>query len=57
MNMQKSKEQQMQKKDYDKKQILWEETQERMHELYPRVKEIDTGQVDHNVHTDHQFWQ
>ena len=54
MNMRKSKEQQIRKKEFEKKQRLWEETQARMHELYGSVAEMETDQVDDNPPIDNQ---
>lgn len=52
--MRKSKEQQIRKKEFEKKQRLWEETQARMHELYGSVAEMETDQVDDNPPIDNQ---
>ena len=54
MNMRKSKEQQIRKKEFEKKQRLWEETQARMQELYGSVAEMETDQVDDNPPIDNQ---
>ena len=52
--MRKSKEQQIRKKEFEKKQRLWEETQARMQELYGSVAEMETDQVDDNPPIDNQ---
>ena len=54
MNMRKSKEQQVRKKEYEKKQRLWDETQARMRELYGSVAEMETDEVDNNPPIDNQ---
>ena len=52
--MRKSKEQQVRKKEYEKKQRLWDETQARMRELYGSVEEMETNEVDDNPPIDNQ---